>query len=244
MPIPRDPHTGATSEPARPADFATWNEEMVARYDIERYYERAHPVVRWLERRRLDALLRLAGRRPGERVLEVGCGAGHVLERFDGGERTGIDLSASMLMRTRRRLGASVNLARASAERLPFGEATFDVVVCTEVLEHTVDPAAVLAELMRVAGPDGRVVVSIPNEGQIDRAKRLLRRTPLLRAWLRTLAAEGNEWHLHTFDLELLQRIADGSATVHRLVGIPHRLVPLRWVALLGAVPARGRRPA
>ncbi|MGD8276564.1 MAG: methyltransferase domain-containing protein [Gemmatimonadota bacterium] len=238
------PDTRDDYDLSRPDGFAAWNEEMVARYDIERYYERAHPVVRWLEARRLDALLRLAAPRPGERVLEVGCGAGHVLERFKTCERTGIDLSVSMLHRTRRRLGASVRLSRASADRLPFGDGAFDVVVCTEVLEHTPDPAAVLAELVRVAGPDGRVVVSIPNEGQIDRAKRVLRRTPLLRTWLRTLAAEGNEWHLHTFDLRLLRKVAGGAATIRRTVGIPNRLVPLRWVALLGAGPAPGRRPA
>jgi 2-polyprenyl-3-methyl-5-hydroxy-6-metoxy-1,4-benzoquinol methylase len=244
MPTMTGPETGGAFDITQPDGLAAWNEEMVARYDIERYYERAHPVVRWLERRRLDVLMRLARPRPGERVLEVGCGAGHVLERFDGCERAGIDLSASMLQRTRRRLGTSVRLARASADRLPFGDATFDVVVCTEVLEHTVDPGAVLAELVRVAGPGGRVVVSIPNERQIDRAKRVLRRTPLLRTWLRTLAAEGNEWHLHKFDLHLLQRLAAGSATLKRKVGIPNRLVPLRWVALLGAGPDPDRRPA
>lgn len=238
------PRTSDDVNTAKSDDFAAWNEEMVARYDIERYYERAHPVVRWLERRRLAALMRLAAPRPGERVLEVGCGAGHVLERFDTCERTGIDLSTSMLHRTRRRLGTSIRLSRALADHLPFGDGAFDVVVCTEVLEHTPDPTAVVAELVRVAGPEGRVVVSIPNEVWIDRAKRMLRRTPLLRTWLRTLAAEGNEWHLHQFDLPLLQTVAEGSAIIRRTVGIPNRIVPLRWVALLDAGPALGRRPA
>ena len=225
-----------------PDGFAAWNEEMVERYDIERYYDRAHPIVRWLERRRLEALLGLAGHQPGERVLEVGCGAGHVLERFDGAIHTGIDLSANMLERTRRRLGDAVELARSSADMLPFPDGTFDVVLCTEVLEHTPDPAAVIRELVRVARPDGRVVVSIPNEARIDRAKRMLRRVPLLRRWLRTLADEGNEWHLHHFDLPLLRRISAGSATIDRLVGIPNRMIPLRYVALLGAQSAPDRR--
>jgi ubiquinone/menaquinone biosynthesis C-methylase UbiE len=238
------PRTDEAFDITDPDGLAAWNEEMVARYDVERYYERAHPVVRWVEGRRIAALLSLAGPRAGERVLEVGCGAGHVLERFDGCRRTGIDLSLSMLHRTRRRLGGSIRLTRASAGFLPFGDGTFDVVVCTEVLEHTPDPAAVLAELLRVASPDGRVVVSIPNEGQIDRAKRFLRRIPLLRTWLRTLAAEGNEWHLHKFDLQLLERIAERSAVIRSLVAVPDRIIPLRWVALLGAKPVRDRRAA
>ena len=88
------------------------------------------------------------------------------------------------------------------------------------------------------------VGVSIPNEAQIDRAKRLLRRVPLLRHWLRTLAGEGNEWHLHQFDLSLLNGIAAGTATIRKLVGIPNRMFPLRYVALLGAQTAPDRRSA
>jgi ubiquinone/menaquinone biosynthesis C-methylase UbiE len=110
-------------------DLVSWNEAMVERYDIERYYERSHPLVRRLERQRLDVLVAMAAAKPGDRVLEVGCGAGHVLERFEGVMRTGIDLSAGMLTRIRRRLGDAVTLARGSGDALPFADGAFDVVV-------------------------------------------------------------------------------------------------------------------
>jgi 2-polyprenyl-3-methyl-5-hydroxy-6-metoxy-1,4-benzoquinol methylase len=220
--------------------FVEWNETMAERYDIERYYERSHSIVRWLERQRLDAIVDLAGPIVGRRVLEVGCGAGHVLERFKGALRTGIDLSNGMLSRIRRRLGVSVDLARGSGDGLPFAPGSFDVVVCTEVLEHVPDPAAVVAELVRVAGPDGRVVVSIPNEVNIDRAKRVLRSLPIVRSLLRTLASEDNEWHLHRFDLKMLNGIVAGRARIEKLVAIPSRALPLRYVALLRA-DDRGR---
>lgn len=223
-------------------DFVAWNETMAERYDIERYYERSHPVVRWLERLRLDAIVRLAAPRPGDRVLEVGCGAGHVLERFTGLARTGIDLSVGMLRRIRRRLGRDVELTRGTADRLPFASGAFDIVVCTEVLEHVPDPAAVVGELCRVAGPDGRVVVSIPNEANIDRAKRALRRVPVIRTLLRTLAAENNEWHIQQFDLKLLHEIIAGCARIERLKSIPFAPVPLRYVALLRST-GHGRSP-
>lgn len=214
-------------------DFAAWNEQMVERYDIERYYERSHPLVRHIERRRIDALVRVAAARPGDRVLEVGCGAGHVLERFSTQLRTGIDLSEGMIQRARRRLGNNVRLLRGAAETLPFDDASFDVVICTEVLEHTREPGAVIGELMRVAAPGARVVVSIPNEANIDRAKRVLRSIPLLRKFLRTLADEGNEWHLHNFDRAFLQRVVQGHAHIARLVGVPADIVAVRYVALL-----------
>jgi len=224
-------------------NLVSWNEAMVERYDIERYYEQSHPLVRWLEGRRLDALVALASPRPGDRVLEVGCGAGHVLERFEGTVRTGVDLSAGMMARIRRRLGAGVRLARASGDTLPFADGAFDIVVCTEVLEHVPDPAAVVAELVRVAGANGRVVVSIPNEVNIDRIKRAIRRMPVIRRLLRTLAAEDNEWHLHRFDLQLLRDIVHERATIAGLRALPGRMLPLRYVAILSADPSGRNRP-
>jgi ubiquinone/menaquinone biosynthesis C-methylase UbiE len=215
-------------------EFREWNEEMVERYDIERYYERSHPLVRWIEKRRIDTLVRLAAPKQGDRVLEVGCGAGHVLERFSGCKRTGIDLSAGMIEKTRRRLGPAVTLVRGVAESLPAASSSFDVVICTEVLEHTRAPDAVIAELMRVAAPGARVVVSIPNEGAIDRAKRMLRAIPVLRTMLRSLAAEGNEWHLHHFDRAFLERIVAGRASIRTLAGVPSSALAVRYVALLG----------
>jgi ubiquinone/menaquinone biosynthesis C-methylase UbiE len=238
-----DMDTRERADPPTPeSDLVSWNEAMVERYDIERYYERSHPLIRRLEQQRLDALVDMAAPAPGERVLEVGCGAGHVLERFADVRRTGIDLSAGMLSRIRRRLGDAVTLARGSGDALPFADGAFDIVVCTEVLEHVPDPAAVVAELVRVAGADGRVVVSIPNEVNIDRAKQALRRLPLIRQLLRTLAAENNEWHLHHFDLRMLKSIAGRTARIDALRAIPVRVVPLRYVALLRAIPAGRNR--
>jgi ubiquinone/menaquinone biosynthesis C-methylase UbiE len=220
-------------EHATESEFLDWNEEMVRRYDIDRYYERSHLLVRWLERQRLSVLREMAAPRHGDRVLEVGCGGGHVLERFAGFACTGIDLSTTMVGRSRRRLGPGVRLLQGSAENLPFKAASFDVVICTEVLEHTRDPRRVIAELLRVASADARVVVSIPNERNIDRAKRIIRATPGINRLLRTLAAEGNEWHLHHFDREYLTAVAAGVADVVRLQGIPLRILPVRYVALL-----------
>jgi ubiquinone/menaquinone biosynthesis C-methylase UbiE len=213
--------------------FAEWNETMVERYDIDRYYAESKGLVRWIERQRLAALIRLADVQPRDRLLEVGCGAGHVLQQFPQTRRTGIDLSANMLRRARARLNHTVSLLRGSADRLPCASGAFDVVLCTEVLEHVPDPSAVIGELMRVAAPGARVVVSIPNERNIDLAKRLLRRTPLLARMLRTLAEEGNEWHLHQFDWSLLERNLKGLARVAQRIAIPNPLLPIRYVASL-----------
>jgi SAM-dependent methyltransferase len=49
-----------------------------------------------------------------------------------------------------------------SADALPVADSTFDLVLCTQVLEHTPEPAAVLAECFRVLGPGGRIALSVP----------------------------------------------------------------------------------
>ncbi len=224
-------------------DFARWNEEMVARYDIDRYYTGSHWIVRRIERGRIAAVERLAAAQPGDRVLEVGCGGGHVLARFAQARRMGIDLSPAMLARTRRRHAQAVPLVQATAEGLPVRSGSQDVVLCTEVLEHTRDPAQVIAELMRVVRPEGRVVVSVPNEGNIDRAKRLLRATPVLRTVLRTLAQEANEWHLHTFDLRMLHELCAGRAFVEAIVSVPLPGLAVRYVALLRPSSRERRSP-
>jgi 2-polyprenyl-3-methyl-5-hydroxy-6-metoxy-1,4-benzoquinol methylase len=101
------------------------------------------------------------------------------------------------------------------------------------VLEHTQHPDQVIRELMRVAGPAARVVVSIPNEGNIDRAKRVLRALPLVNRLLGTLADEGNEWHVHRFDKRLLREVTHNVAGIERMRGVPFPTMPLRYVALL-----------
>ena len=212
-----------------------WNEAMVDRYDIDRYYQDSHFIVRWIERHRIKLLQRFAAVRPGDRVLEVGCGAGHVLASFPDADRTGIVLSPAMLKRARKRLGRDVDLMQSAAEQLPFVDNSFDVVLCTEVLEHTVAPDVVIRELMRVARPGARVVVSIPNEAMIDRAKRIIRGLPVIRTMLRTLADEGNEWHLHHFDRAKLREVTRGVARIAEMSGVPNNLMAVRYVARLEA---------
>ncbi|MEX2282880.1 MAG: class I SAM-dependent methyltransferase, partial [Gemmatimonadota bacterium] len=188
-----------------------------------------------IEGKRLAALTRLAEAHPGDRLLEVGCGGGHVLEQFSQARRFGVDLSETMLARAGKRLRSNAVLLRASADALPFRAGSFDIVLCTEVLEHVPDPAAVIRELLRVSAPGARIVVSIPNERNIDRAKRVLRRTPVLSRMLRTLAAEGNEWHLHQFDWPMLERQVTGIARIRDRIAIPNRIMPVRYVASLEA---------
>lgn len=105
---------------------------------------------------------------PG-RLLEVGTGPGKLLaqvaDALPAARLVGLDQSAAMLRRARRRLGTRGRAAflQADAVALPFPPATFDVVVCCYVLDLLPIPtlAPVLSELGRVLRPDGRALVAV-----------------------------------------------------------------------------------
>jgi SAM-dependent methyltransferase len=100
---------------------------------------------------------------PGLRVLDLGCRAGALTERYAAGNTVvGVDVDRDALASATQRLGIETVWADAE-EPLPFLDGSFDVVVAGELLEHLADPAATVAESRRVLRPDGAFVGSVPN---------------------------------------------------------------------------------
>lgn len=103
------------------------------------------------------------GERARGRVLEVAIGTGRNLPGYPAGVTiTGIELSPAMLAAARERatgLGRDVTLLEGDAEHLPFGDASFDTVVCALALCTIPSPVAALAEMRRVLGPGGRLLL-------------------------------------------------------------------------------------
>jgi SAM-dependent methyltransferase len=109
-------------------------------------------------------LLRHAVVRPGERLLEVGCGEGGNLRLLsvDRPGTIGVDLSRAKVGWAKKKLAGAAFLC-SDAVRLPFRDGTFDVVLCRDVLHHVRAKRDVVAELFRVCGSHGRVIVIEPN---------------------------------------------------------------------------------
>lgn len=220
--------------------FAAWNEEMVQRYDPDLYHQHPSPIVRFIERRRVAAVLHLLDAQNSDAILEVGCGAANVLAQVPRGTLTGMDLSDFILAKARQRMGSRATITKGDAEALPFPDAAFTKVYCTEVLEHLLTPENALREMRRVLKPRGYAVVSIPNEALINAIKAPLVRLGIFRRLLGSQegayqAAEkmDDEWHLHAFDLALLREKVAGIFRVTRLLAAPFRVLPLRYAARL-----------
>ncbi len=107
----------------------------------------------------------------GARVLDVGCGPGHLslaLARRRGLDVTGVDLDPAMIERARANADAAAahggdarrpTFMVGDVAALAFPDASFDLVVSTLSMHHWTDPAAGLAEIRRVLRPDGRALV-------------------------------------------------------------------------------------
>jgi ubiquinone/menaquinone biosynthesis C-methylase UbiE len=131
---------------------------------LRRCYEIAPPRVRQYLEAEIEYV---AGRiRPGETVLELGCGYGRVMPKLVGkaGLLVGIDTSRSSLQLGRRLLGKMPNcrLLRMNAISLGFRDDVFDVVFCIQngISAFHVDQRTLIAEAVRVTRPGGRVLFS------------------------------------------------------------------------------------
>jgi SAM-dependent methyltransferase len=113
--------------------------------------------------------------RPGDHVLDLGCGGGrHAFEAYRRGahvvalDRNVEDLKAvgemfaAMDLEGHVPAGASARVVEGDALDLPFDDGTFDVVIAAEILEHLPDDRAAMAEIARVVRPGGLVAASVP----------------------------------------------------------------------------------
>lgn len=131
----------------------------------------ANPVITYEQEIRAQTVLGHLAVKSGERVLDIGCGNARDIARIAklGGQVVGVDISAGMVAAAKQeleRVGMSgITLQVGDATHLDFPDASFDKVLCSEVIEHIPDAPQALREMRRVLRPGGSLVLSTPNKG-------------------------------------------------------------------------------
>ncbi len=184
-------------------------EDVGRRETIQDTYESPLPSKRYFYQDRFRTVLKALGNPSGEVVADVGCGLGIYtakLAEMKAKLIIALDISLPFLESARklllsRGLGSRVEFVLADAERLPFRSEAFDKVLCTEVLEHLVDPWKALKEIARVCVEGGILVATVPSAysyAEAERNKRLKRLNRLRE-------------HLHKFTLGSFKRFLEAS---------------------------------
>jgi len=224
----------------KPEEFRDWNEGMVKKYDPDSFHHHSNPLIRFVERRRVKAIFDFVDIHPQNNILEIGCGAGNVLQESPGGRLFGVDLSLSMVKKAKEKLNQTGFFFQGDAQNLPCKDDFFMHVICSEVLEHLLDPSAALSEIARILKPHGIAIISIPNELWINRVKRFLIRLGIFhwfadrRGGYRQMPARmDDEWHIHSFRLDEWFQIFKKYFVISHCRSIPFVWLPLRFVVRL-----------
>ena len=165
---------------------------------------------------------------PADRVLDVACGTGQLLEMLlkhpGDPELFGIDRVPAMLEVANHRIGQRATLLEASAEELPFDQAAFQLVTCTNALHYFPDADGALREMRRVLAPSGNLVITdwCRNYATMKLLNRILPRT--------------RHAHVHTFSLSELEQKLDRCGL--RMIGSSRKKIDWFWgLMTVHAVP-------
>ena len=142
---------------------------MADNWDSSLYDDR-HSFV-W---KKVGDLVELLAPQPGERVLDLGCGTGHLTAQIAarGAVTTGLDASVSMIAQARQNY-PKLKFALGDASAFRFDD-PFDAVFSNAALHWIPDAAGVIANVARALKPDGRFVLEMGGKGNIARIVKVL----------------------------------------------------------------------
>jgi 2-polyprenyl-3-methyl-5-hydroxy-6-metoxy-1,4-benzoquinol methylase len=143
-----------------------------------------------------------------------------------------------MLHRAQRNLrGYRTTLLKGEVHELDLPSAGFDKIVCTEVLEHVVNPDAILDQMKRLVRPGGHLVITFPNDALVGRIKGVIRACGLTGlAPFRRIAWGGDEYHLHVWRVAQMRAMLTERFAILRERFAPGRCLPVRCCFLCSTV--------
>jgi SAM-dependent methyltransferase len=102
---------------------------------------------------------------PGARILDVGVGLGRLLDMLPEYERYGMDIAIPYLEISREK---GIEVCMAMVEDMPYKDSFFDIIICTDVLEHVLDFHLSVQKILTVLKPSGILIIRVPYKERLD----------------------------------------------------------------------------
>ncbi|OGD94506.1 hypothetical protein A3F02_02010 [Candidatus Curtissbacteria bacterium RIFCSPHIGHO2_12_FULL_38_9b] len=193
-------------------------EEIWAQVPVN-YYDLGianNPFQKFWHKQKLAQILKLLPFAP-EKVIDIGCSSAvltaEIAKRLPKSNVIGVDSYKAAIDFARKKY-PHMEFFAADAHKLPFKSNTFDLVICTETLEHVIDPFGVLKEIKRLLKRDGKVIISMDSGSLLFRI-----------AWYFWTKFKGKVWkdaHLHEFNTNILENLIKKSGFRIKIKKISH----------------------
>lgn len=158
-----------------------------------------NPLQRAWHTQKISQVAKLLPKDP-KKVLDVGCSSGvltaEIAKALRRSKVTGLDSYRKAIIFARSKY-PHIAFIVGDAHKLPFKNKVFDLVICTETLEHLVDPAKALLEIRRVLVPDGRAIISMDSGSLLFKI--------IWFFWTKTKGQVWRDAHLHEFNAKILE---------------------------------------
>jgi len=149
---------------------------------MDKLYNSKNPLVRYVHTNRLERISKLISCQTGQKILDAGCGEGHLIKRLHADNKNslycGIDRSEVALEKAMQRC-PDAEFYNGDITRTHFSDNSFDFVICTEVLEHIFGYKTAIQELKRILKINGHLIITFPNETLWSFGRFLLGRRPI-----------------------------------------------------------------
>jgi len=151
------------------ADFKPHNEV---------YFSSQHSFLKRIHGSRLSSIKLLMGDTSQKKVLDAGSGEGYFLSTINAKQKVGIELSEKRIKKAKK-LFPNLEIKMGDVNNLPFDDDSFDIIVCSEVLEHVDGYEKAIKEFKRCIKPTGELILSFPNELAVCFGRLLILRFPI-----------------------------------------------------------------
>jgi len=138
-------------------------------------------------------------------ILEIGCEAGFLLDylskKIPEACLVGSDISKSALEKARSKLSPSIRLFYHDISKEPFRfmAEPFDIIICSETLEHIPDVQKAIYNLAETASNQTLIIITVPDQHTVNMLKKLMIKLRIFNLLLPGLAPGTSEWHVHYF---------------------------------------------